>query len=150
MKKNKRICFVSKKLNLNLNEIFKLKKNEINFLKSSLRFSISLASYMGFKKIYLVGFDYLDDYATYYHWYEFKSEKSLKKSNYEKKFFKKILSKKKSKIILINKNGKSYSLPSISYKDFCKKNLIKSKKRNILKKKFLNIIRLSNQYYTKD
>ena len=59
MKKNKRICFISNKLNLTLNEHFKLKKNEINFLKSSLRFSISLASYMGFKKVYLVGFDYL-------------------------------------------------------------------------------------------
>ena len=148
IKKNNRIVFISNETNLTLNEYFKFKKNEINFLKNSLRFNVSLASYMGFKKIYLLGFDYLNEYVINYHWYECKSEQSLKKSAYEKQFFKKILSKRKSKIILINKNGKSLSLPSISYKDFCKKDLINDKKRSIIKDNFFNIIRLTNYYKT--
>ena len=44
--------------------------NKINAFHGSLRLSITLAIYMGFEKVYLVGYDYVNQPTRALHWYE--------------------------------------------------------------------------------
>ena len=144
----KRIYKISEDNNLILNAFFKFNKNQFNFYKSSTRLGLSIANYMGFRNIYLIGFDYLENHVIHTHWYESYSYfgRTNKINDYEKFFFKKIMTNKKSKIIVINKTGKNNLLPCISYKNFCKKNHISINKRNMMTSRYKDIFRLTTQY----
>ena len=148
--KNERIYKISEDNNLILNAFFKFSKNQFNFYKSSTRLALSIANFMGFRNIYLIGFDYLEDYQNQnkIHWYETYSNlgRLNKISNYENFFFKKIMTNKKSNIILINKTGKHNLLPCISYKNFCTRNHIYIKKRDMMTNKYKDIFKLTTQY----
>ena len=148
--KNKRIYKISEDNNLILNAFFKFSKNQFNFYKSSTRLGLSIANFMGFRNIYLIGFDYLEDYQNqnWCHWYESYSNlgRLNKKRKYENFFFKKIMTNKKSKIILINKTGKHNLLPCISYKNFCTKSHISLKKRDMMTNRYKDIFKLTTQY----
>tara|TARA_B110000027_G_C16053255_1_gene270959 strand:- start:99 stop:974 length:876 start_codon:yes stop_codon:yes gene_type:complete len=144
--KNENIYNVADNTNLILNNFFKLSKNQFDFNKNSTRLALSIASYMGFKKIYLIGFDYLENNKISGHWYESYSKRDLKKNTFDQLFIKKINQKNKSKLIIINKSGKNYLLPCISYKNFCKKNHISINKRNMVKTHYLKMFKLTNQY----
>ena len=52
------------------NNVFDKSLGDLNYFKGSLRTSISLAIYMGFKNIFLVGCDYTHSPSLNLHWYE--------------------------------------------------------------------------------
>jgi hypothetical protein len=88
----------------------------INAFHGSLRTSISLAIYMGFDHIYLVGYDYTHDPSRTRHWYE-KGEGDLTvHENYNDDFFE--IVKEYVDITTITLDGSSRCLNHISYKKF--------------------------------
>ena len=93
--------------------------NGIDIFQGSFTCSISLAIYMGFKEIFLVGCDYTHEKRRSKHWYE--EGEGIKKSDpvYQKKFLN--IATKYSKITTITLEGKGSILPSITYSDYTKK-----------------------------
>ena len=93
--------------------------NGVDVFKGSLRSAITLAIYMGFKEIFLVGCDYTHEKARNRHWYE-KGEGTMRPDGeYDKKFFN--IATKYLKITTITLQGKGNVLPGISYIDYTKK-----------------------------
>ena len=91
----------------------------VNVFQGSLRSSITLAIYMGFKEIFLVGCDYTHEKALSRHWYE-KGEGTMRSDGeYDKKFFN--IATKYSKITTITLQGKGNVLRAINYNDYTKK-----------------------------
>jgi hypothetical protein len=113
--------------------------NEINCFTGVLRHAISLAIFMGFSDIVLVGCDYTHSPSTCLHWYEKGSQEVNNLNNYDKYFFE--LATKYAKITTVTIDGKSDLLDYISYekltglKPHYKENeeLISETYRNVLK-----------------
>lgn len=128
------------KYNSKTNEKIDLQLNnfQFNVNVSSLRFSIYFAMFLGFKKIYLVGFDYHDIEPKGGHWYEFgKAHPYLgKQDNDYIKFMQKFI---EIKIITLNKSqGDDY----ISYKDFSGNDLKYKENNEIIKKEKLDLLKM--------
>ena len=90
--------------------------NRINCYTGVLRNSISLAIYMGFSKVYLVGCDYTFDQSQLLHWYEKGIGIKHDISNYESEFFE--IASEFIDITTITLNSKSDILDYISYEDY--------------------------------
>ncbi len=113
--------------------------NQFDCYASSFRGSISLAIYMGFKKIYLLGFDYSHSPSRGLHWYE--KGKGIIKSqsiDYEKDFI--LVAKKYAEIVNVTLDGKSKNLDYITYKDFTGSNPIYRENTEILRDEDLKIL----------
>lgn len=96
-------------------------KNGIGIYHGSLRASISLAIFMGFEEIVLVGCDYTHKNKRIGHWYE-KGKGSLTKyKNYESKFFE--IACKYAKIITVTKDDSGDILPGITYPEYTGRSL---------------------------
>lgn len=70
---------------------------------------------MGFKKIYLLGFDYTHKNSSILHWYEKGEGLSKKIINYNSDFFN--IMKDVIEIITVTLEGKAELLPSITYEE---------------------------------
>ena len=87
-----------------------------NIFKGSFRSAISLAIYMGFKEIFLVGCDYTHETTRSHHWFE-KGEGIIKKQpKYQENFLN--IAKKYAKLTTITLEGNGTFLPSETYKEF--------------------------------
>ncbi|TGM60705.1 hypothetical protein [Leptospira vanthielii] len=86
---------------------------KFNRYLGSLRGAISNAIYMGFTKIYLVGFDYTHRESRLYHWYEKGIGETRKFSNYEREFLS--AAKNYAEIVTVTIDGNSEVLDSITY-----------------------------------
>ena len=84
-----------------------------NPMHGSLRVSITLAIFMGFSTIYLIGCDYTHAKSRSKHWYEFGSGVSNELVGYNKKFFD--IAKKYVDIITVTLEGEGSLLSSIEY-----------------------------------
>lgn len=109
--------------------------NHISCFDGVLRNAISLAIYMGFKDIYLVGCDYTYSPSQHYHWYENGEGLSRNIQDYQKDFF--TIAKKYANITTITLNGKSDILDYITYEDFTKKTLEYKENIQLINEKYL-------------
>ena len=116
------------------------KKININYLHGSFRSAISLAIYMGFKKIILIGCDYTHEKAIAGHFYEKGEGINFNfKSIYEKKFLE--TASKYATIITITKSGKGSFLPSLTYEEFSGKKKFFKENLDLCDKSFLNLVK---------
>lgn len=90
--------------------------HRINGFHGSLRTTITLAIYMGFTHVYLVGYDYTHFPARTRHWYEKGEGDTLVLENYNADFFK--IANEYIDITTITLEGGSHCLNSVLYKDF--------------------------------
>lgn len=124
-----------------INELY---EQNINPFHGSFRASITLAIYMGFKTVYLAGFDYTHTPSRNLHWYE-KGEGILQDhENYEKEFIE--IAKKYINIITITIDGISTKLNYITYKDFTGKNYIYKENNEIIQNEFLDALKTWKNY----
>ena len=112
------------------------KKNIKNF-DSGLKGAISMAIYMGFKEIYLIGCDYTHEKSFSRHWYQKGSGIYYKLPNYYREFFQ--IACKYTKIITITKEGKGSVLPSMTYSQYTGKKLTYKENTELLDIELLNI-----------
>ncbi|MFC1535274.1 hypothetical protein ACFL7M_18145 [Thermodesulfobacteriota bacterium] len=89
--------------------------NNFNYYKGSFRAAIVLAIYMGFERIYLVGFDYTHSPARNKHWYEKGKGIITRQDGYQKEFIQ--TAREYADIITVTLDGKSKHLKYITYKD---------------------------------
>lgn len=88
----------------------------LNGFHGSLRSSITLAIYMGFEHVYLVGYDYTHIPSRTGHWYEKGEGIKLPHENYNEDFFS--VAKEFIDITTITLTGSSKYLNHVTYKDF--------------------------------
>lgn len=93
----------------------KLKLANLEQFHGSLRTAISLAIYMGFKKIYLVGCDYTHEMSKIGHWYEVGEGENQKVSEYNKDFF--TVAREFSEIVTVTLSGDGSVLPGETYEE---------------------------------
>ena len=121
--------------------------HKINSFEGSLRAQLTMANFLGFKKVYLVGHDYLNSESISGHFYERgPGIKSLNThDSWNNEFL--ILMKKKLKIISITNNKTSLKLKTIPYEQF-KKDILNYKENNeIVSLKNLQILSSWPKYY---
>jgi len=112
--------------------------NRINCLDGSLRASISLAIYMGFEHVYLVGFDYTHVPSHFLHWYE-KGEGILSlHKDYEKDFFE--IAKDFIDITTITLDGSSDFINSITYKKHTGREPTYRENTELISERYCNIL----------
>jgi hypothetical protein len=85
----------------------------INSFHGSLRFSIALAIYMGFHKVYLVGYDYTHVPSRSLHWYEKGQGIVMPMGDYNEKFFS--IAREFVDITTVTLDGGARFINSISY-----------------------------------
>ena len=113
--------------------------NNENIFKGSLRFAISIAIYMGFKEIYLVGCDYTHQKNMSKHWYEKGEGLHIQQPDgYLKKFFK--IANKYIKITTVTLDGKGQFLESITYKELKKKDPLYRENFHLIEKENLHLL----------
>lgn len=113
-----------------------LDKNLHNPYKSSLNFSIYLAAFLGFKKIYLVGCDYQDLEPRNGHWYEKGDGTKINYSKKKNNFIEIMKTFIEIKIITFQH---SFEENYISYKDFTGKDLEYRENTEIIRKEKIDI-----------
>lgn len=86
-----------------------------NCYTGTIRSSIFLATYMGFSKVYLVGFDYTHKPAGILHWYEKGERGTMELIDYQKDFFS--VAQNFIDIVSVTLDGKAEFLKSITYKE---------------------------------
>lgn len=96
-----------------LRECFQKKEN---IFKGSLRSAISLAIFMGFKDIFLVGCDYTHEVTRSHHWFEKGQGIISKKPHYLEIFLN--IAKKYVNLTTITLEGRGSNLPSKTYHEF--------------------------------
>ena len=96
-----------------MNECF---HNNEDIFKGSFRCVISLAIYMGFKEIILVGCDYTHEKAMSHHWFEKGVGVIKKQPKYQENFLN--IAQKYAKLTTITLEGNGTFLPSKTYKQF--------------------------------
>jgi hypothetical protein len=87
----------------------------INAYHGSFRTSISLSIYMGFSKVYLIGFDYTHSPSRASHWFEKGKGIDYKIENYNFEFLS--IARQYIEIITVVVEGKSDILPSVTYQE---------------------------------
>ena len=90
--------------------------NRYKCFEGSFAASITLAIYMGFRKIYLIGFDYTHFPTRSHHWYEKGRGIINQNKHYKKRFIE--IAQEYADIITITLDGKSEYLDYITYKDY--------------------------------
>tara|TARA_B100000989_G_C19532278_1_gene470785 strand:- start:1289 stop:2146 length:858 start_codon:yes stop_codon:yes gene_type:complete len=102
----------------NFNLINELIENNINPFAGSFQFAVLIMIYLGFKKIYLVGFDYYLQKPISGHWFEKSQGVEIRYEDKEnEKFFNVI--KKYVNLVTITHNNSSKYTKSIEYFDYC-------------------------------
>lgn len=111
--------------NKNLDIKFHDLTGTFSLMSSAIYAMIGIAKYMGFKKIILVGMDYLYNYPFYGHFYERKSntifdinEKSFKQKRIKDILFFQDLEKNIDLLLLAPEGSSSGFIKTISYKNF--------------------------------
>lgn len=89
--------------------------HRINSFRGSLRFSISLAIYMGFDHVYLVGCDYTHVPSRNLHWYEKGQGVFIPHEKYQKDFFE--IANELTDITTITLDGASDFINAVTYKE---------------------------------
>lgn len=112
--------------------------NRENIYDGSLKFAISLAIFMGFKSIYLVGCDYTHQNSMSLHWYEKGKGKLKPQPKYYKNFFN--IASNYSKIYTITLEGKGCILPSLTYTSFTGKKPNFRENYDLMNKAMLDIL----------
>ena len=92
------------------------KRNNLGIFDGSLRCAISLAIFMGFKEIILVGCDYTHEVSRSMHWYEKGMGVITQQLSYEKHFFE--IAQKHTSITTLTLEGLGSVLPSRTYTEF--------------------------------
>jgi hypothetical protein len=118
--------------------------NRINCFAGVIRHSISLAIYMGFKNIYLVGCDYTHSPAVAKHWYEKGVGKIFELENYETEFFK--IASEFANITTVTVNGKSDRLNYIKYQELTGDLPIFRENKEIINDLYLNDFKSWHDY----
>ena len=106
--------------------------------------AITIAIYLGFKKIYLLGFDYTHEPSKSLHWYEFGQGLTSNHSGYNVDFFKEAL--KHIEIVTVTIDSKSETLPFITYQDLTGKIPIYRENFEILNKERLSVLKQHISY----
>jgi len=99
------------RLPTNRPEVFKIK--EINYFAGSINASLTLAAYLGFRRAYLVGFDYTHSPACAGHWYEKGPGIPQEFHSYNKDFFSWI--SQHLEVVTVVPTPQETSLASIDY-----------------------------------
>lgn len=118
--------------------------NQIDIYKGSLLASISLAIYMGFKEIVLVGCDYTHKKSRVGHWYEKGRGVFEPHKNYEKNFLN--IARKYANIFTITMDDVGSVLPGITYKEFTGNDLIYRENIEILDIEILKLLNMWPDY----
>jgi len=88
----------------------------------SVNASISLAIYLGFKRAYLVGFDYTHNPPMAKHWYEYGEPEGVDLVDYNRDFFKTMSNE--IELITVTLEDQDTFLPSITYKELTGEDLV--------------------------
>jgi hypothetical protein len=110
----------------------------INSFHGSLRSSISLAIYMGFDHVYLVGYDYTHSPSRALHWYEKGHGILFDHENYNKDFFD--IAKEFIDITTITLDGKSNFIRSETYKEHTGRDPIYRENTDLVNREYLKIL----------
>ena len=110
----------------------------INGFHGSLRSSISLAIYMGFDHIYLVGYDYTHIPSRTLHWYEKGEGLFIDHENYNKDFFE--IAKEFIDITTITLDGTSSFINSVTYKEHTGRDPIYRENTNLVNGEHLKVL----------
>jgi len=114
-------------------------ESKIDPFSGSIRFSISLAIFMGFKECYLVGCDYTHSPSFSGHWYEKGFGKKNNLQNYNNLFFE--IARKYIKIItIVKENEKSDYIDYINYENFTGKKLNYKENTELAENSFLKVM----------
>lgn len=142
----------NKKIDIRLIDI----SNKIMYMRGSMYFLIALSMYMGFKKVYLVGMDYINIVPENGHFYEYGNGSEFRLADevkkYNQDFFN--LFNDYLDISVINKKNKkaAYNLNNIYYEDFFNTKEKYAENIDICEKEgLITLHKLSQQYihYTK-
>ena len=115
-----------------------------NIFKGSIQCAVSLAIYMGFKEIFLVGCDYTHEKSRNKHWFEKGEGVLAPHPEYQKIFFN--IASKYIKITTITVEGKGNVLPSITYSDFTGKQTLFKENKDLTDISILNSLTKSPWY----
>jgi hypothetical protein len=113
---------------------------EIDCFTGGLRFSIALAAYMGFSKVYLVGCDYTFEPASHHHWFEKGTGLLSIVDDYEKEFFS--LAQRHLSITTVTLESESKVLPFITYKELTGRDPLYRENTDLISSEYLNILKL--------
>ena len=119
--------------------------NRINCFTGSLRHSVSLAIYMGFENIYLVGCDYTHSPSVSKHWYEKGQGQVNEQSTYETEFFK--IASKFTNITTVTVNGKSDKLNYITYENLTGDKPFYKENTELISESYLNDFKTWPDYF---
>jgi len=116
--------------------------NKIDSFAGSIRFTILLAIFMGFKKIYLIGFDYLFSPSQSGHWFEkgkgVPTDPSFNLNEYQKSFLD--ITKDFCEIISVTVEGGCKNLESIEYSKLTNSKLNYKENYEIIERKNLKLL----------
>lgn len=118
--------------------------NQINAFHGTLRFSITMAIYMGFEKINLVGYDYTHFPSRSHHWYEKGTGVFVNQNNYNEEYLR--IANEFIDITTITLDGSSSFLNSITYKEYTGKESCFRDNIQIVDEKYLKILSSHPRY----
>lgn len=110
----------------------------VNPFHGTLRTSVLLAIYMGFKKAYLVGFDYTHTPSRILHWFEKGEGITNDQPDYQKDFFE--IAQEFIEIETVTIEGGSDKLKSISYKNLTGLDPVFKENTEILTQAYLEVL----------
>ncbi len=119
--------------------------NLLDCFSGSFHASLSLAYYMGFKKIYLVGFDaWTIQPARTLRWYELGDGEYFNATNFALEYLQVL--KQEIDIYTISKDGESCNVKNISYASFTGKQPRYRENFDLLSEHFLNVLSTCHEY----
>ena len=110
----------------------------IDSFHGSLRSSISLAIYMGFDHVYLIGYDYTHVPSRNLHWYEKGQGVAQPHENYNKDFF--AIAKEFVDITTITLDGTSDFINAVTYKNYTGREPLYRENTDLVNEKYLNAL----------
>lgn len=116
----------------------KFLEQNLNPYSGSLRTAILLAIHLGFKKVYLAGFDYTHTPSRIGHWFERGEGDLADINNYDKHFF--YLASKYIEIVTITMDNGDHKLESVSYLNLTGDKPKYKENTEIVDKKILQIL----------
>jgi len=110
---------------------------------SSICAAITIAQFLGFKKAYLVGFDYTHNPCTSYHWYEQVDPIVSPQipGTYHREFFETMM--KHIKIVTVTPTPQSTELPSVDYRSLTGRKLCNRTNYELLAREDLETLALN-------
>jgi hypothetical protein len=119
--------------------------NQLDCFGGSFHASLTLAYYLGFKKIYLVGFDaWTIQPARALHWYELGDGEFFNTTNFASEFLE--LLKSTIDIYTISKDGQSCNVKNISYETYTRKTPAYKENHELLSERSLHVLATYPKY----